>query len=431
MRPRYLMRHTALRPDAAGVDAGAAVATPAAAPPLPAGTLAPNAPVSETPAHLSMFARARDTSVPAPEQSAEQAPAEQQATQETTQQPAGERPRDPVTGRFLPQEGQSTDPQGASRAQEGAEAQLEGDGGADAGAEGTNADGSAKDGAPKITVLGADGAPVQLPEGVKIQFKAGGEDVALELPQLVRYAQNAQGAMRYAHQLEQQLPVVQEHYEGQLQQLTEQFSARERELIELSTRLIEDDAYLLQERERWLEHHSPENENARLREELENRARMEEEQRAQYDRARAVNGFMQQAEQTVSTMLQQFPHVSEEELLGRFNADTAPITGPDGLIPPQFFGAVQQYLATHLMEFARARNAARANAYRAGEQKAAQEREQLSVATRRAQQEAQRAKNDLAQAVRPVGGTIPAAAPQKPAIRTLEEASAHARSAFG
>jgi hypothetical protein len=239
---------------------------------------------------------------------------------------------------------------------------------------------------------GAD--EVEIPNNLKIKFKADGEDREVDLPGVVRLAQ-----MGYYN--EQRATEIKEFRE-QLPQIRESFESLQSENEMLTTAmqriLSGDEEYLAQEQEEFLRASSPE-------------ARAERAERAlEQERLRQRGaGAEQQAAQFVRSLVPEFetlqtvaPKVSFEEVVGKFNMLTAPLM-VRGQIPPAKFREVERIIRSELRPWAEAQHARRVNA----------EKATTAVATR-ATATAALAKKQAARAVLPQG-THPTGAPPKAA----------------
>lgn len=423
MFPRYLMRFTALDDDAAGAGGGVALPVPA-----------------DVPAHLAAFARTpMVTGGPAAE-AAPPAPAESSAP--PAEKPDGERPRN-ADGTFAKQGQQaSTDDPGPSAAQPVAEGQSEGEASPEAtdpkdGTPDAKPDDKA---APRVLLVNAEGAPVDANGVVVKGIKIAGAEQDVPLADVVRVFQSVKGVQAERVDFEARAQELHASFEAQLTEAQQQATADREEVATIGRELIEallrgDDAYVqsvLTEYERF---NSPE---AQLARERADRQAERDAQERQSETAVRVE-FGTYAASVVDALLQQYPHVTREEIDGLFVNDTAALCAPgSGVIPPSRFPQAQRYLAEQLPAKVRERHTAietRLTQAREQEREQLTRREKDLAAERdRARGTAQSALNHLAAAVRPTGGAASGAASNDPPplspTATLEERRERAVAVF-
>lgn len=256
----------------------------------------------------------------------------------------------------------------------------------------------------EFMVEDADGDLVDV-EGVEITFVANHETHTLPLDKVVRLAQMG----KYNEDLQQEVKATRLSV-AEMQQEMESLRQLADQRRDLARRLLEDDDYLLAQRERYAEMNSPEA-----------RATRAEQRLAAIAAERETANFKQEIEAFVDQALypafdalhKQFPTVSFDELWGRFNLATMNISR-NGIIPPQHWNDAMQVVERDLGPFAAQLHDQRS----ALEGKA---RSAESTAVRKAQEEATRAKRMVAKAIRP-SGQGSAAAPKRKAIVSADDA---------
>jgi hypothetical protein len=285
---------------------------------------------------------------------------------------------------------------------------------------------------PGLALLDAEGQPLDVDAGtVKVRAKIGGEDVELPLGDVLRRASGQAGAQRHAARLEQELGTMQTTHE----QLRDQFE----DLRVLGIRLAMGDV--------------PETELAELRASLSaslSPSALAEQRRQDERDARERQRTEQDQESRASTatelvpvlagLLRDHPQVTEEEINGKLMADTARWCAPgSATIKPEHLGDFRAYLTETLPRFVRQRQGERAGTAPTRDSTTTRATTPPTPATpsaadpqlRRAQEEAQRAKNILAEAVRPSGALpVEGGPPKKPTFRNINDRAAYAVSAF-
>lgn len=256
----------------------------------------------------------------------------------------------------------------------------------------------------EFMVEDADGDVVDV-EGVEITFVANHETHTLPLDKVVRLAQMG----KYNEDLQQEVKATRLSV-AEMQQEMDTLRQIADQRRDLARRLLEDDDYLLAQRERYAEMNSPEA-----------RADRAEQRLAAIAAERESANFKQEIEAFVDQglypafkdLLEQYPTVTQEELWGRFNIATAGISR-HGIIPPQHWRDALQVVERDLGPFAAQLHDQRS----ALEGKA---RSAESTAVRKAQEETTRAKRMVAKAIRPSGqGSV--AAPKRKTIVSADDA---------
>ena len=275
----------------------------------------------------------------------------------------------------------------------------------------------------------ADPEPVKLPfeakakdevvdptllASMEITLKADGKDVTMPLADVVRRAQSEPAAQRQARQEKERATQLEQAMRDKLAELEEVRS--------VALKVLRDENFYLTARQQLDEYDAPESRAARAEQQLAAERERQEQQRQQQAFQQQVQTFAAEVvAPTLNTVLEAAPLVKQEELLGKFYADTAAIT-VNGVIPPEYHADLAHYLRTEFADFAKARQA---------EEQARENR--IREETKRSQMERQRLKNQTAQATKPMGsaqapGRDSAAATTRP--KTVKDAEAGALSAL-
>lgn len=237
-----------------------------------------------------------------------------------------------------------------------------------------------------------------------VTFKADGTEQKLPLADVIRRAQSEAGVQR-------QLRAERDEKQS-MQSMVQQREQEVEQLRALALRAVLDDDYRESLRPEVEQYYSPEARADRAEQQLAAERQAQANTVAERQRIAERVGFLEQTVAPIFTTLREkYPLVSEQELLGQFTADTQKWT-VNGEIAPQFYPELERYLAGPWMDFASTRHA-EANALR----------ERAEKATRKAQVEEQKRKNDTAARSRPSGGVPPlreSAVDKKPS--TMKEA---------
>lgn len=259
-------------------------------------------------------------------------------------------------------------------------------------------------------------APEQAAD-VKITAKIDGKEKTLALPDIVRLAQSEPAAQRAKRELEVRLQERERDYGAREQELIDRVSQAD----EFALRLLTDDDYLLKTREQYAQHLTPEAQAQRARAEADAlRREREEERRAQEFHTQAAEFFQNVAVPTLSEFQEKYAEVSEEEVLGRFNALTADLM-VNGVIPPKHYAKVEAILTGELRDWVAERH----------EQRLARIRTKDAEALA-AKKKAQAAQNASVAGAKPVGrSAAPAKAAKAPAPpKNVDEARRLLMSSF-
>ena len=263
---------------------------------------------------------------------------------------------------------------------------------------------------PFEATAGEDPVDPSLLSTMELTFKADGKEVTLPLTDIVRRAQSEPAAQRKARQMEQE---AQRFYTEAQQVMQELETVRE-----LAIRMARDPNFYADVSQQVAVYDTPEARAERAEAELaaERTRQRDEYQRAEFERA--VQTFaVTEVAPTLEAITSSAPLVTEEEILGRFMADTARWT-VNGVIHPRHHPELAAYLRTNLAEFVAQRQAQRETEVRKAQMEA-----------RKTQLARQKMKNQTAQAAKPVGTSNPLRdTPAAPKPRTAKEAEANALS---
>lgn len=265
----------------------------------------------------------------------------------------------------------------------------------------------------EFAVLDDDGE-LEIPN-IKIRYKANGRDREERLDQVVKLAQmgvynaDRQDKIRQVETHAQQVQARVEEYENVLR-------TREKQI----ERLLTDDNYLYEVRDRYAEHNSPE-ERARRAEEQVHEVRAE----AQMSEVRRVGSafFNGEVAPALTLLEQHLPNVSKEEMAERTmrQLQSHYRKGPRGVmyLPPESHDALRDYLVNDLAVWAQGQNQLRGGA--ATSKKDAQD------VVEKAQIESQKAKRVVGKKTRPVGRAAAGKTRAKPKeINNMNDAMASA-----
>jgi hypothetical protein len=242
---------------------------------------------------------------------------------------------------------------------------------------------------------------------VNITFTANGKERTLPLDRVVRLAQT--GFYNETLQAEvkefrtEKADLIAQAEE--LQEIAEQRTA-------LVRKLLEDDDFLLAQRERYLAANSPdkraERAEAKLREVQQEREQQQfEDQRKQF--------VSQEFYPKLQAIVKQYPNLSEEEVWGRFNIASSHLTDRSGHIPPKLWRAALKVIDDDIGPWAAQRHEARLEAPK-------KERAQLKAEARRAQEKATEVKRKLTKNLRPSGVSAATSVQKRKPIVSADDA---------
>jgi hypothetical protein len=266
--------------------------------------------------------------------------------------------------------------------------------------------------APKLpfeAVAGDEAVDPALLATMQIKLKADGKDGSLSLADVVRRAQSEPAAQRKARMLESRVNEVERH--------ARDFENELAEVRRVALQMARDPDYYAQVVSEVEGYDQPEARAARAEEALAARTKQEQEAK---ERAARESQLMEFATTAVAPALNAIvtnnPLVSQEEILGRFYADTAKIT-VNGVIPPEYHASVAEYLRTDLAEFVAQR-----------QQTYADRDAKVKAETLKTQRERQKMKNTAAMSTKPTGqsGALRDTPTQPTGPRTHKDASADA-----
>lgn len=248
---------------------------------------------------------------------------------------------------------------------------------------------------------------------MEITLKADGKEVTLPLADVVRRAQSEPAAQRQARQAVEQL-----RYE---QQLRQQIEAERDEVRNVALRMARDPAFWQEVTQQVEGYDAPEARAERAERQLAaERERLMQERQQQEMQSHLQTFAVEVVAPTLNGIIDAAPLVKQEELLGKFYADTAAIT-VNGVIPQEYHNDLAHYLRTEFAEFAKARQA---------EEQAREDR--IRAEAKKSQMERQRLKNQTAQAAKPMGSVNAPGRDNATAARprTVRDAEAGALSAL-
>jgi len=259
----------------------------------------------------------------------------------------------------------------------------------------------------------AEGEELEVP-ALMVEYKANGKVRKDRLDQVVKLAQFGV----YNQEREQRVQMVEQEAQAVAQQredLAEMLAEREAQL----ERLLTDDEFFLAVQEQFSRENSPERRAERAEQDLRN---LQLQQELQHISAVGQQFHMQEVAPALSLITQTLPTIQLAELETRLadamqaHAVVAP-TG-DRYIPASRYDAVRKYIVEDLALWAQM-----AHRYRS-ESATDPVREQALVERDRARVEAQKAKRQIGQALKPVtGSAAPAASkPKAKPITTVDEA---------
>jgi hypothetical protein len=231
---------------------------------------------------------------------------------------------------------------------------------------------------------------LDIPMDLEIEFKADGEMRKLPLDKIIRHAQNGVYNERLVNEVQQAretLPQIQQ----QMQAMQENLQAQ----VALNARLLQDENYFLESRERFLQEQTPEVQLQKMRQHMHQQQEM---QRQSEDARQSVDFVDRGLTPRMEQMLEQYPEVSWEEAFGRFSLVVAPLMEA-GRVPAHRFNEVMALLDRDIGPWV----AQRAEGRRTTNTRVKQERDSE---LRRAAETATKAKRTLARALSPVAGRI-------------------------
>jgi hypothetical protein len=248
---------------------------------------------------------------------------------------------------------------------------------------------------PFVATAKGEAVDTTLLAEMTLTLKADGEEITLPLTDVVRRAQSEPAAQRKARQMESEA--------AKYERAARDYEAELAEVRQIALKMAKDPDYYATVVQDIEEYDAPEARAQRAEQALRSRDREQQEARAQAERQSRIQQFAtERIAPTLSQVVEGSPLVSQEELLGRFMADTGKWT-VNGVIPPEHFEDVAEYLRTDFARFA----ADRQRTYADREAK-------LKAETLKTQRERQAAKNERSAASKPVGTASALSAPAAP-----------------
>ncbi len=289
----------------------------------------------------------------------------------------------------------------------------------DAATEDASSDTPEDDAAAAVTLpFKVDGVDPAALAKASITVKIDGKERTLSVADAVRLAQSEPAAQRAKRDVEQRLA----EREREIAAREAAFTDERTKIEDMALRMLDDDDFLLQMREKRQQYLTPEAEAQRAREEADALRRERSAEQAQRQFVEQATAFMQHdVMPAVNALLQKYPEVSDAEIVGLFNAHTAPYTR-SGVIAPEHYSDVLAKLNGEIAEAVAAQHASRAARLKAAESEAA-----------KARSKAQAAQNAEARAAKPAGrGSATPSAPKAPApITTRDDAAAFLARKYG
>lgn len=249
------------------------------------------------------------------------------------------------------------------------------------------------------------------PPALMIEYKANGKVRKDRLDQVVKLAQFGV----YNQEREQNLLSQQEEMTKEVESITEQLEVREDQL----RRLLEDEEAYLKVRERYLQENAPEKRVERAESEVKEIKSRQAAERQQAQAEKFYTGAVVPALEQIAT---DYPEVDMDEVTAQFSAALVPVMR-NGVVPPEMYPQVEQYIETVLREWAEQKHTARVQRYNGEKAKAEKEAEAAKVA-------AAKAKRTAATAVRPAtrSGATPTKSTKPKANMSVEDAEEDALS---
>lgn len=272
----------------------------------------------------------------------------------------------------------------------------------------------AEDKAKAFSVFDTDGEIVA--PDLTWKLTANGKTRELSTDKLVNFAQMGV----YNHEREVQHEQTQRHAQdltGQISQYREAVEARDQQI----ERLLSDPGYLAACLTNYDQQNTPEARAQRDRDKLEHDRRSFEFSQIQNQAATFVDGPLTNASNKIIEM---FPTVSQDELAAKLYLYCEPLR-VNGVLHPQHFQRVANYVVTDLYPWAEQLNEHRRHERSAASKDAETAKADADKKVKAAQVAAQKAKNQTARTVRPAGrGTPGGGAPPPKPIRTTQDAEA-------
>lgn len=247
------------------------------------------------------------------------------------------------------------------------------------------------------------------------EINAGGKTRTLSTDKLVQYAQNGV----YNHEREQayQAAQAQAHeLTTSYQDLEQRYQERERQI----ERLLSDPDYLVQAIQDYERYNTPEAQAERARQELEQTRQQQQLQQLEQQAEAFVTNELDPAVQQIAAAL---PTVGFDELAARLFIASQRYRGADGVLRPEGFQPLQQYILSDLVPWAKQVHEARSSEREQPKLDADKAKAKAEADAKAAQIRAQRKIRQASLATKPVAGNraMPDTPSPKP-IRNLKDA---------
>ena len=261
-----------------------------------------------------------------------------------------------------------------------------------------------------------EGADPKLLAAAKITLTVDGKTKTLTVPEIARLAQSEPAAQRGKREAENRLAQLERDAAAR----EETFGQEWTEARDFALRLLNDDDFLLAQRQKLQDYEAPEARAKRAEDRADALARQREDERRAADRqARAQSFYMDELTPALDAIKSAAPEVSDEEILGQFNLLTADYL-VNGVIAPEHYDRVADAVTGKLTQWAKTRHAERT-----AKIDAANAREAA------ARQKAQAAKNASVRGLKPVGaGATGPAKKSTPPPKDAAEAKAQIMAGF-
>lgn len=251
---------------------------------------------------------------------------------------------------------------------------------------------------------------VEVP-ALMVEYKANGKVRKDRLDQVVKLAQWGV----YNEERDKKAQTIEQEYQRTVEaakQMEQVVAEREAQM----ERLLNDDNFLEAVREAYLAENSPEKRAERAEQQV---SALRVQQQMQEINRTGAQFYTGEIEPAVRMLTSALPNVSAEEIESRLEMVThahAEIA-PDGskYVPPSRYEAIRQYIVEDLLLWAQTVNAKRS-------QPAVAQKTAMSAELEKARIEAQKAKNLVGKATKPVGSVGKPSAPKVHAPSTVDDA---------
>lgn len=227
----------------------------------------------------------------------------------------------------------------------------------------------------KFAVRDVEGDEVEAPE-IKLSFKANGkeyEDVPLD--KVVLWAQMGV----YNEQREEEVTAA-KYFVQQMKEQNTQVEGLARQLQADLVELLEDETLYELARQEHFKHNSPEERARRAETQLQQRA---EQERTAREQSQAQQYIATNIIPVVERLIETFPNIAEDEVMGRFNRLILPYL-KNGVVPTQRLPEVKAVVERDLSAWAQQLEEARAVEKRKKAVEESNKQKQLTLAKRKA-----------------------------------------------